>query len=82
MAQTQVISNHLDENTPKWFAVHTKYKSEKIVQRMLSQKNVNAYLPLQKHIRKYQRRVTSVELPLISCYIFVNITKEIGRAHV
>ena len=75
MAQIQAISNHLDENISKWFAVHTKYKSEKIVQRMLSQKNVNAYLPLQKHARKYQRRISSVELPLISCYIFVNITK-------
>ena len=75
MTQQQAISNHLDENIPRWFAVHTKYKSEKIVQRMLSQKKINAYLPLQKYARKYQRRISSVELPLISCYIFVNITK-------
>ena len=68
-------SRLLDEKTPRWFAVHTKYKSEKIVQRMLAQKSVNTYLPLQKKVRKYQRRVVTVELPLISCYIFVNITK-------
>ncbi len=73
--EEQVNGRLLDEKTPRWFAVHTKYKSEKIVQRMLAQKNVNAYLPLQKKVRKYQRRVSSVELPLISCYIFVNITK-------
>ncbi len=67
--------NHLDDKVPHWFAVHTRFKSEKIVNRLLNQKGINNYLPIQKLARKWGRRVTSVELPLISCYIFVNITK-------
>ncbi len=74
MQQTAI--NHLDEKTPNWFAVHTKFKSEKVVQRLLNQKGIDNYLPLQKWTRRYGRRITQVEIPLISCYIFVNITKK------
>jgi transcription antitermination factor NusG len=33
------------------------------------------YLPINKVVRKWNRKVKTVELPLISCYIFVKITK-------
>jgi transcription antitermination factor NusG len=65
----------INEIVPRWYAVHTKYKSEKIVHRLLKQKNIDNFLPLQNFTRKYGRRIANVEIPLISCYIFVNITK-------
>lgn len=68
--------NHLDAEVPKWFAVYTRYKGEKMAFRQLAKKGVSAYLPLQKHTRRYTRKVKEVELPLISCYVFVKITTQ------
>jgi transcription antitermination factor NusG len=67
--------NHLDTNEARWFAVYTSYKREKIVHAMLNQKGIHSYLPLQKVTRRYTRKIKTLELPLISCYLFVKITK-------
>ncbi len=67
--------NDLHATQPRWFAVHTRSKSEKFVQRMLEKKGIHAYLPLQKFMRKYVRTKRLVEKPLITCYVFVQIIK-------
>jgi len=67
--------NHLDAEMPKWFAVYTKYKREKVIKKELDRQNIDAYLPIQKITRIYASKKKVVELPLISCYIFVKITK-------
>ncbi|MEM9991908.1 MAG: UpxY family transcription antiterminator [Bacteroidota bacterium] len=67
--------NHLHEEQARWFAVHTQYKREKLVQKALAKQGITAYLPLRKFTRHYTRKVKTVELPLISCYVFVKITK-------
>jgi transcription antitermination factor NusG len=69
------IINQLDENEPRWFAVRTRSKSEKFVQRMLGKKGIHAYLPLQRLLRRYTRSTRMVEKPLINCYVFVRIIK-------
>ncbi len=69
------IINQLDETEPRWFAVYTRSKSEKFVQRMLSKKGVQAYLPLQRLLRRYTRSTRMVEKPLINCYVFVKIIR-------
>jgi transcription antitermination factor NusG len=68
-------TNQLHETEARWFAVHTRSKSEKFVQRMLSKKGIHAWLPIQKLMRKYTRSTRMVEKPLINCYIFVKIVK-------
>lgn len=68
--------NHLHVSEPKWFAVYTRFKSEKVVQRLLLQKNIENYLPLQKVTRRYTRKIKHHDIPLISCYIFVKIVKD------
>lgn len=73
--QKQVFENHLHPTEARWFAVHTRSKSEKVVQKQLTLKNVTVFLPLQKLVRKWDRKVRHVELPLISCYVFVKIVK-------
>lgn len=67
--------NHLHNTESRWFAVYTRYKSEKVVERLLSQKKIECYLPLQKVTRRYTRKIKTHDIPLISCYIFVKITK-------
>lgn len=59
----------------RWFAVYTRYKREKIVTKSLLEKGVEAYVPLQELTRYYTRKIKKVQLPLISCYIFVKINK-------
>lgn len=68
--------NHLDDATPKWFAVYTKYKREKRIREELERRGVQVYLPIQKLTRVYASKRKVVEMPLISCYIFVKITKD------
>ena len=67
--------NHLDADEPRWFAVRTKFRSEKVALKQLEFNNVNAYLPIRNVIRKYGKKRRSTDLPLISSFVFVKITK-------
>lgn len=67
---------YLDDTEPRWFAVYTRYKREKMVHKRLRERGIHTYLPLQHVTRHYTRKVKHLELPLISCYIFTKITKE------
>ena len=56
---------------PNWYAIFTKPRSEKKVhQRMLDQQ-IEAFLPLVKTVRQWSDRKKTVEVPLISSYVFV-----------
>jgi transcriptional antiterminator RfaH len=68
--------NQLDEQEARWFAVYTGFRKEKRVRDLLTKKGIRAYLPLQHHTRVYTRKVKEVSIPLISCYVFVHITKQ------
>lgn len=70
------FENHLHETEKRWFAVYTRYKSEKVVSQFLNQKEIENYLPLQKVVRRYTRKIKTHNLPLIPCYIFVRIVKK------
>lgn len=67
--------NHLEEKTAKWFAIYTRYKREKIVHQSLNSKGIEAFLPINKVLRQWERKKRIVALPLINCYVFVKITK-------
>jgi transcription antitermination factor NusG len=66
--------NQLDATEPRWFAVYTGFRKEKVANDLLKKKNIHSYLPLQGFRRQYGRKVSNVEIPLISCYLFVKIT--------
>lgn len=67
--------NQLHDIEPRWFAILTRAKCEKMVQRQLRKKNIHAYVPLQRLLRRYQRSTRLFEKPLINCYVFVQITR-------
>jgi len=71
----QAPENHLDAEEAKWFAVYTKYKREKVIRTDLERQGIHSYLPIQKLTRVYVSKRKVIEMPLISCYIFVKITK-------
>lgn len=64
---------HISNDARKWFAVYTRFKREKIVLKQLMEKGIDAYLPLSTYKRVYTRKIKMIELPLISCYVFVKI---------
>ncbi len=68
--------NHLHDTEQRWFAVHTRFKSEKLVAEQLHKKGINAYVPLRTNIRVYGGRKRKSQIPVISCYVFVQIVKE------
>ena len=67
--------NRLDKTVPRWFVIYTKYKTEKYVVDRLKKKGINAYVPLISYTKRYTRKIKHYEVPLINCYVFVNITK-------
>lgn len=75
MTKNKTYENHLHPTDSRWFAIYTPYKREKLVCRQLNKKGITAYLPVQHLVRRYTRKIRKVELPLISCYVFVKITQ-------
>lgn len=58
---------------PFWFAVQTRPRHEKKVSLGLREKGVPSFLPLYTEKRRWTDRWQSVELPLFSQYVFVQI---------
>ena len=65
-----------NDDKPNWYAIFTKPRFEKkVCQRMLDN-DIEAFLPLVKTIRQWSDRKKSVEVPLISSYVFVNLPEK------
>lgn len=67
--------NDLHASEKRWFAVYTKYKSEKYIIKNLLKKGITAYTPLIRTTKKYVRKVKTYDVPLLNCYVFVLINK-------
>jgi transcription antitermination factor NusG len=63
------------ESKPNWYAVYVRSRTEKKVLASLTEIGIEAYVPLQRKLRQWSDRKKWVEIPLISGYVFVNITK-------
>ncbi len=69
------ISN-LKSESKIWLAIYTKPRWEKKVFRLLTDKGITAYCPLNKVYKKWSDRVKKVEEPLFKSYLFVQVTEE------
>jgi transcription antitermination factor NusG len=58
----------------KWYPVYTNARAEKKAYQALTNKGVEAYLPLHRQLKQWSDRKKWVEEPFIKSYIFVNIT--------
>jgi transcription antitermination factor NusG len=56
-----------------WYAVWTRSRQEKVAAAMLTTAGVRNYLPLKSEVRQWSDRKQTVELPLFSGYLFVNL---------
>ncbi len=59
-----------------WHAVLVGSKKEKFVFDLLQRKGISVYLPLVKRTRRYASRIKTHEVPLISCYVFVQVSEQ------
>src|ERR1700744_1853399 len=60
-------------DTGKWYPVYTNPRAEKKAYESLINKGVEAYLPLQRQLKKWSDRKKWVEEPFIKSYLFVRI---------
>ncbi|HEY8931455.1 MAG TPA: UpxY family transcription antiterminator [Mucilaginibacter sp.] len=57
----------------RWYPVYTKPRAEKKAYEALSDKGIEAYLPLQRQLKKWSDRKKWVEEPFLKSYLFVYI---------
>ncbi|MGB5321957.1 UpxY family transcription antiterminator [Lutimonas sp.] len=65
-----------NEGKPNWYAIFTKPRSEKKVYQRMIDHNIEAFLPMVKTVRQWSDRKKTVEVPLISSYIFVHMEEK------
>ncbi|MCF3109951.1 UpxY family transcription antiterminator [Niabella sp. CC-SYL272] len=56
-----------------WYAIYTKPRWEKKVSKLLTDRNIVTYCPLNKVKRKWSDRMKTVWVPLLPSYLFVYI---------
>jgi len=64
---------NLESDELRWYAVHTRARHEKAVAHRLRELGLNSFLPLVKETHRWSDRKKTVELPLFSCYVFVQM---------
>ncbi|MCL4482447.1 MAG: UpxY family transcription antiterminator [Bacteroidetes bacterium] len=59
-----------------WYAIYVHSRAEKKVHTELTLIGIESFLPLQRKLRQWSDRKKWVEIPLISGYVFVRITRK------
>ncbi len=70
------LSLKLSMPNPKWLAIYTRPRWEKKVNRLLNEKGVVSYCPLNKIRRRWSDRIKTVEEPLFKSYVFVKVNED------
>ena len=70
------MSSTKKEGEKNWYAVFTKPRSEKKVYQRMVDQDIEAFLPLVKTIRQWSDRKKTLEIPLISSYVFVHMEEK------
>lgn len=58
---------------PRWYAVRTRSRHEKMVTQQLDRAGLEAFLPVVTEVHKWSDRNRQVEVPLFSGYCFVRV---------
>jgi transcription antitermination factor NusG len=66
----------LAKNVKNWYAIYTKPRWEKKVNKLLTLKGIETYLPINKVKKKYTDRYKEIEEPLFKSYVFVRLNEK------
>jgi transcription termination/antitermination protein NusG len=67
--------NSAGSSLPRWYAVHTRSRHEKLVARQFQEKQIEAFLPLRTEVHRWKDRHKQVEVPLFSGYVFAQFAR-------
>ncbi len=70
------MSTKNETSGKQWHVIYTRSRAEKKAQVELTIKDIESFLPVQKRLRQWKDRKKWVEMPLMSGYCFVNITRK------
>jgi len=65
------------ESNLHWNALYVNYKAEKKVKEELERIGIETFLPLYTKVKVYNNRKRKNKIPLITCYVFAKIPKEL-----
>jgi len=61
----------LPANCGSWYALHTRSRHERVVEQRLRQQGIGTFCPFVSEMHRWSDRRKKVEVPLFSCYVFV-----------
>ncbi|ULA64978.1 MAG: Transcriptional activator RfaH [Nitrospira sp.] len=61
---------------PRWYALRTKSRHEKLVRDQLEKQGIEPLLPTVKRLSQWKDRKKEIEVPLFSGYCFVRFSQE------
>ena len=76
MNQPNQINEMNQTNAPRWYALRTRSRHEKIVREQLANQGIEPLLPTVKRLSQWKDRKKEIELPLFSGYCFVRFASE------
>lgn len=59
-----------------WYAIYVRSRREKVTAKLLEEKGIEIYLPLQRKLRQWSDRKKWVEVPYINSYVFVKTSEK------
>ena len=65
------MSAAAEQEALHWYALHTKARHEKTVERRLRDQGMEIFLPTTIEVHGWSDRKKKVEVPLFNCYVFV-----------
>ncbi len=68
----QIVDIKKDENNFKWYAIYTRSRHEFKVNKELSRKQFDTFLPVANSLRRWKDRKKYIETPLFPGYLFIN----------
>lgn len=73
--QSYEVSGGLSPRVPheelRWYALHTRARHEKAIERRLRDQGMEAFVPTTFEVHRWSDRKKKVEVPLFSCYVFL-----------
>jgi transcription antitermination factor NusG len=62
---------------PRWYAIQTRSRHEKLAASQLTCRGIKTYLPLTREVHRWSDRNKMVELPLFAGYLFVRMAASV-----
>jgi transcription antitermination factor NusG len=67
----------------RWYALHTRARHEKVVERRLNDHGMETFLPTTMEVHRWSDRKKKVEVPLFAGYVFIRCALSVqDRTHV